>query len=127
MLRRLLAPLTLLLAAGSAAGQAPPAASGESWAVVIGINAYQNERVPRLRYAVNDAHSVANALHRLGFKPDRIVMLTDGEATKTRIETLLGDELRQRIGPADRLLVFFARHGPTDRLGSGRRRATCCP
>jgi formylglycine-generating enzyme required for sulfatase activity len=127
VLRRLLALLTLLLAAGSAAGQAPPTESGESWAVVIGINAYQNERVPRLRYAVNDAHSVASALLRLGFKPDRIVMLTDSEATKTRIETLLGDELRQRIGPADRLLVFFAGHGLTDRLRSGEEEGYLLP
>jgi hypothetical protein len=90
-----------------------------SWAVVIGINEYRHVQVPKLRYAVNDARAVERALLAQGFARDRVIVITDAEATKTRIEEVLGDELRQRVGPDDRVLVFFAGHGKTDRLRSG--------
>src|ERR1700741_967861 len=44
-----------------------------SWAVVIGINAYN--RAPRLNYAVNDAKSVVASLQELGFSSDKILLL----------------------------------------------------
>ena len=100
---------------------------GVSWAVIIGINAYRHPRIPPLRYAVNDAKSVERILRAQGFAADRIVMLTEGDATKARIETVLGDELRQRVGPEDRVLVFFAGHGMTDRLRSGEEEGYLLP
>src|SRR5262249_2744582 len=81
----------------------------ESWAVVIGINDYQHPRVPKLRYAVNDARAVEQTLLTQSFPQDHIIRLLDREATKARIETVLGDELR-KVGPNDRVLVFFAGH-----------------
>ncbi|RPI04852.1 MAG: PEGA domain-containing protein, partial [Zetaproteobacteria bacterium] len=105
----------------------PPALYGESWAVVIGINRYQHPRIPRLRYAVNDAKAVERALRAQGFHQDRIFTLTDDQATKSAIEQLLGDELRQQLGPNDRLLVFFAGHGKTDRLRSGEEEGYLIP
>jgi uncharacterized caspase-like protein len=104
-----------------------PIQAGESWAVVIGINDYQHERVPKLRYAVNDARSVERALVRLGFRPDRITTLLDGHATKARIEAVLGDDLREKVGTGDRVLVFFAGHGKTDRLRSGEEEGYLIP
>jgi hypothetical protein len=91
----------------------------DSWAVIIGINDYQHERVPKLRYAVNDARSVEAALLQQGFRRDRITVLTDKQATKARIEAALGDRLRQHAGRDDRVLVFFAGHGMTLKLRSG--------
>ncbi len=129
----------LMLCAGTASAQpprvpaGPPAAAslasayGDSWAVIVGINDYQHERIPRLRYAVNDARSVERALLAQGFRRDRIVTLIDREATKARIETVLGDDLRQKVGPNDRLLVFFAGHGKTDRLPSGEEEGYLMP
>ena len=88
----------------------------DSWAVIIGIDDYQHPRVGKLRYAVNDAQAVKKLLLGQGFRSDRLFTLIDRQATKARIETLLGDELMLRVGPDDRLLVFFAGHGKTDRL-----------
>ena len=64
----------------------------ESWAVIIDINDYQ--QWPKLRYGVNDANGIEDVLvARFGFKRDNIWKLLDGEATRERIMTLLGDEL----------------------------------
>ncbi len=100
-------------------GAAGTAFYTDSWAVIIGINDYQHPRVPKLRYAVNDARAIERALLAQGFSRERIVTLIDGQATKAAIERVLGDQLRGRMGPDDRLLVFFAGHGKTDKLRSG--------
>jgi formylglycine-generating enzyme required for sulfatase activity len=106
--------------AGSA-GPLPSASDfyGDSWAVIIGINEYTNTRVPKLQYAVNDARSIHQSLVALGFRRDRIVTLFDAEATKARIEGIVGDDLRHKVRQNDRVLVFFAGHGKTDRRRSG--------
>jgi hypothetical protein len=90
-----------------------------SWAVVIGIDDYQHPRIPKLGFAVNDARAVQSTLLEQGFRQDHIFALLNGDATKRRIEGILGDDLRQRVGPNDRVLVFFAGHGKTDKLRSG--------
>jgi formylglycine-generating enzyme required for sulfatase activity len=134
----LLAGLAVLLPVGAAAAQTspgvqlPPSAGGqtgpgESWAVLIGINRYQHPRIPKLRAAVNDAQAVERALLAQGFRHDRILALTDEKATKAAIERLLGDQLRQQVGPNDRLLVFFAGHGKTDQLRSGEEEGYLIP
>ena len=132
--------LAVTVGAGVAGAQEPrtlvptlaPGAPGagfyaDSWAVIIGINDYQHARVPKLRYAVNDAQAVEQALLAQGFRRDRIVALVDAQATKSRIERLLGDELRRKVGPNDRVLVFFAGHGMTDRLRSGEEEGYLIP
>ena len=140
-LRRITVPFAMvamvILAGGVAArqsesappspGTAPQPLPGESWAVVIGINRYRHPRIPKLRYAVNDARAVERALLAQGFRKDRIFTLTDDQATKAGIEQLLGDELRQQVGADDRLLVFFAGHGKTDRLRSGEEEGYLIP
>lgn len=91
----------------------------DSWAVLIGINDYRHPSIAKLRYAVNDVRAIERTLLAQGFRPNRITRLTDAEATKARIEGVLGDQLRQRVGPQDRVLVFFAGHGKTETLRGG--------
>jgi hypothetical protein len=112
-------------AAPSAA--APPGPYAASWAVIIGINDYRHPRIAKLRYAVNDARAVEQALRAQDFHPARIVTLLDSQATRTAIERVLGDDLRAKLGPQDRLLVFFAGHGKTDRLRSGEEEGYLMP
>jgi len=99
--------------------ESPAAASfyADSWALVIGINAYQKVS-PRLNYAVQDAEAVASALPDLGFPRRNITLLKDRDATKARIEEVLYREFT-RMGPEDRLFVFFAGHGETAKIKSG--------
>jgi formylglycine-generating enzyme len=127
-----LLPVDWLAAQSDMAGQSTPggrgqALAGESWAVLIGINRYQHPRIPKLRYAVNDAQAMERALRAQGFRQDRILTLTDDKATKSAIERLLGDQLRQQVEANDRLLVFFAGHGKTDQLRSGEEEGYLIP
>lgn len=115
------AGLALALSAGVAGappGGGPPGRDprafanvyANSWALVIGINAYQ--RAPRLNYAATDARAVADQLVQLGFPRRNIRLLIDGEATRAGIERVLYREF-SGMGREDRLLVYFAGHGET--------------
>jgi hypothetical protein len=87
----------------------------KSWAVLIGINEYQ--QWPKLRYAVNDAQSVETLVRKLGF--DEVIMVLDGDATQQRILRVLGDELYTKTQDDDRVFIFFAGHGQTQDLPGG--------
>jgi len=92
-----------------------------SHAVVVGVDAYQ--KWPKLSYAVNDARAVRDVLVRqLGFLEENVVFLSNAEATRERILTVLGDELTKstKVEPDDRLFVFFAGHGATRTLHNGK-------
>lgn len=83
----------------------------KSWAVVIGINKYQEW--PGLEYAVNDARSVKEQLEKRGFK---VIYLEDEQATRQNITRLLWDELPGKLKWDDRILIFFAGHGDTEQI-----------
>ena len=82
--------------------------SGESWAVVIGIDDY--DLLPRLNYAVADAKAVARLLEKQGF---HVVELYDKAATRRAIQTVLGSYLMEFSGEEDQIVIFFAGHGVT--------------
>ncbi len=92
-----------------------------SWAVVIGINEY--DEWPKLSYAVNDAVAIRDVLtEKYGFKPDNIFTLFNKDANRDSITELLGDTLAdpQKVKPDDRVFIFYAGHGMTRKLPSGR-------
>ena len=83
-----------------------------SWALIIGVNQYQN--ASPLRFARNDAEAVAQALsEKFGFPKSNIRLLTAGQAIKDNIWGAYLDFAKSNIGADDRLLVFFAGHGLT--------------
>ncbi|MCR5884849.1 polysaccharide deacetylase family protein [Rhizobacter sp. J219] len=93
----------------------------DSHALVIGIDRYG--KWPGLQHAVRDAKAVHEALTtRFGFKPENVTALYDGEATRANILRALNERLADgsRIKRDDRVLVFFAGHGGTRKLPSGR-------
>ena len=94
----------------------------ESWAVIVGINDYQNW--PKLRYAVNDANGIEESLvNRFGFKRENIRKLINADATRQRIMEVLGDEFTdgRKIQREDRVFFFFAGHGATRSFEDGRQ------
>jgi peptidoglycan/xylan/chitin deacetylase (PgdA/CDA1 family) len=98
-----------------------PAIYRDSWAVVVGIDDYP--KWPKLHYAVNDAKGVKDLLtSKFGFKQDHVFTLLNGEATRARILSVLGDTLAnpKRVQREDRVFVFFAGHGATRKLPNGR-------
>lgn len=87
----------------------------KSWALLIGIDDYGGA-LPPLNTAVKGATGLANVLEdALGFNPNQIILLTDGEATQRNIRRALTDPLsrRDRVSPNDRVLIYFAGHGLT--------------
>jgi len=93
----------------------------DSHALVIGIDKYA--KWPGLHHAVPDARSMEQLLvTRFGFKPENVTSLYDGEATRANILRVLNDKLAdtKRVKRDDRVLVFFAGHGSTRKLASGR-------
>ena len=91
----------------------------ESWALIIGINKYQNVDVDPLDYAVNDAVAVKEMLvDKYGFKEGNIRLIIDEEATKDNILKGFSDILT-RAKEKDRVVVFYAGHGATYKLPSG--------
>jgi uncharacterized caspase-like protein len=103
-----------------AAKAAVSAGYGNSWAIVIGIDDYQ--KWPKLQYAVRDAGGVRQVLmEKFGFAAERIVSLNNAEATRTGILAAFHDKLAHGgVQRNDRIFVFFAGHGATRKLSSGR-------
>lgn len=96
--------------------------TSRSWAVVIGIDTYSEEKngYQPLLYAVRDTNAIKEYLiGNLGFSEDRIFTLLDAQATKNGIERLLGDNLPGKLTEEDRLLIYFSGHGETRTLASG--------
>jgi peptidoglycan/xylan/chitin deacetylase (PgdA/CDA1 family)/tetratricopeptide (TPR) repeat protein len=93
----------------------------ESWAAVIGIDSYH--KWPKLQYAAHDANGIRDLLvQKYKFKPQNVFMLQNEDATRENILSLLGDKLAdpKLVDKEDRVLVFFAGHGATRKLASGR-------
>jgi uncharacterized caspase-like protein/peptidoglycan/xylan/chitin deacetylase (PgdA/CDA1 family) len=91
-----------------------------SWAIVVGIDKYQ--KWPQLQYAVRDAEGVGELLvQKFGFAPQRVITLKNEQATRTGILAAFHDKLAHgNLQPNDRIFVFFAGHGATRKLSSGR-------
>jgi len=87
-------------------------AVGDFRALVIGIDAYEDPKIPDLETAVNDARAVAEILRgQYGFKAD---LLLNGEATRAGIYRRLRD-FATTAGPNTSLLIYYAGHGELDR------------
>lgn len=82
--------------------------------VSIGINDYQDIRVPDLSFAESDAKSLADLLGSV-YAYDTAATLLGKAATKARITDMLRD-YSQTIGPTDVLIIYFAGHGKVVKL-----------
>ena len=93
---------------------------GNSWAVLIGIDGYA--KWPKLQYAVRDEQALRQALiEKFGFAADHVFALENAEATRNNILAIFHDKLAHGgVGKDDRIFVFFAGHGATRKLSSGR-------
>lgn len=96
---------------------------GHIWATVIGIDNYQNTR--NLRYAVKDAEAFKKYLEsNLGIPKSNIFFLTNQQATRNNIQSLLGTKLKRIAAKDDTVIIFYAGHGaveidPTNPDGDG--------
>lgn len=90
---------------------------GEFWALIIGINDYTHW--PKLETAVNDARELENILlNKYGFSPERIISLTDRDATAQSLIDAFRN-LYYQLEEEDSLLVYYAGHGYLDEFDMG--------
>jgi len=98
---------------------------GNKWAVVIGVNKYQDQNIPLLRYCVADATLVAKQLvEHCGYARERVLTLTDErpEEKHRPLRKNLDEQLRAWLSqakPGDTVLVYFSGHGFLDDRGQG--------
>jgi len=92
----------------------------ESWAVIIGIDEYQ--KWPKLQYAARDADAMRQLLlEKFQIPESHVFTLKNQEATRAAILGVLNAKLDpQALQRDDRVFVFFAGHGATRKLSSGR-------
>jgi len=89
----------------------------DSWAVIIGIDKYEN--LSNLDYAVADAEAVKYMLiNKFNFSENNVNLLLNEEANKNNIEQAISDVSLQ-ADENDRILIFFAGHGETMSLPDG--------
>jgi uncharacterized caspase-like protein len=86
---------------------------GQRWAVIIGVSAYEDSRIPSLRYAARDAQVFYDWLVSPGggrYAPAKVKMLLDKNATNEKIKDALFNWLKQAI-EEDVVVIYFAGHG----------------
>ena len=88
---------------------------GKSWFFGIGINDYQH--FPSLNNAVRDVKAILEVLQER-YDINEAETLTDGQATRRNILRKL-EKLSKKVGPDDKLLVYFSGHGYLSRGGLG--------
>ena len=87
---------------------------GKSYALVIGIDDYGRSGWESLGYAVKDASAMAAFLQEQGFE---VTALYNKRATRDAILNAMQNNIARKIGPDDRVVVFFAGHGYTEESG----------
>ncbi len=86
---------------------------GEYRALVIGIDNYQDHKIPALKTAVNDAKEMGDLLRNMyGFK---VTLLLDRQATRRTIIQTLRDFTANTM-PDESILIYYAGHGEIDRV-----------
>lgn len=100
--------------------------AGGRWALIIGVEAYDDRRILPLQFAVDDAEGLAEALIAGGaFQPENVIVLSSGakdpELQPTRKNVLLQLERLKRVKQADLVVTFFSGHGLGASDGSQRQ------
>jgi hypothetical protein len=78
-------------------------------AVIIGIDKYQDQKIPKLTFARADAEGVYQILTdpELGrIPPDNVILLLDEDATQRNIRSAIGTKIPKRAGEQDMIYVY---------------------
>lgn len=95
-----------------------PLAAGRTFVLVVGVNAYDDKRIPALRFAEQDARAVFGFYateSRSPTDPDRVKLLLGEDATREGILRAIREHLALKATrPEDAVVLFFAGHGFAD-------------
>jgi len=82
---------------------------GAYYALVVGIDDYEDKAMLDLRCAVKDASEVAKVLREdYGFRD--VILLLNEQATDEAVWKAFGS-LKERVSPRDSVLIYYAGHG----------------
>jgi uncharacterized caspase-like protein len=85
----------------------------KKWALVVGIDKFQDKRAPQLKYAAKDSRDFVNFLedaHGGRFDPSHVQHLENEGATLKGIKEGLG-RLRVQAKPEDLIVLYLSSHG----------------
>lgn len=84
---------------------------GSTFAVLIGVERYQQDTIQGVPFAVADAEAMRDVLiQQMNVPPQNIKLWTNENVTRTSFEHDLKYEL-DTLGPDDRFIFFYAGHG----------------
>lgn len=93
------------------------------WAVIIGVDAYQDPSFTPLRFAAADAASMAWTLRHKDYGGfDRVITLTTADATQRASILFELGRLRNDLRRQDTLVVYFSGHGTMEFTATGQPR-----
>jgi hypothetical protein len=90
-----------------------PRAVHDKWALVVGVQQFQDPAIPTLHFTAKDAHDFAAGLtdpQSGRFKPENVRVLVDKQATVRGIREGIG-WLRERVKPEDLVVIYVSTHG----------------
>ena len=90
--------------------------TGKRWAVLAGVNAYEDTTYPSLQVCVKDLSAVSQQLIAGGFEPACIYPLVDGRSERPTRENILTTlkTVAEATQPDDLLLFYYTGHGDVD-------------
>lgn len=83
-----------------------------NYAIVVGVESYAN--LPAAAFAKRDAEAMRAHLRALGYPGQNIAMLTDSQATGSKLKSYVESWLPRNVKPDSRVFVYFAGHGAPD-------------
>jgi hypothetical protein len=90
-----------------------------AYAVVVGVEKYQNADLPKAMFAERDARSVAKRLEALGVPPRNMKVLVGAEATRAKLAGVLEDWLPNNAKAGSKVYFYFSGHGAPDAAKGG--------
>src|SRR5262245_21407314 len=122
---RALAAVGSIAAAGPAAAQDKPKPLGEKYALLVGVRQYGENELRPLQFAEADVVQLAQVLRDCGYRPENVVLLTQGRGAENHRFLPLAANIRKELRlllknrtRSDSVIVAFAGHGVEFR-GSG--------
>jgi len=90
--------------------------TGKQWAVLVGVNKYEDKTYPRLQVCANDLTALYQHLSTHGFSSDHIHRLGDTGPERPRREHILTTLklVADATQPDDLLLFYYTGHGDVD-------------
>ena len=99
----------------SASARVTPPQRPDRWAVLIGVEDYEDPKINKLNYSMDDVESIKKALiEDNGYDPDKVIVLGNKDATISKVRATLGSELPSKVAEQDMVMIYFSGHGSAE-------------